>query len=572
MADPKILTASAVVTMDGSNPRATAVAVAADGTIAAVGDLAACQAALPGATVTNLGDTVLMPGFVEPHSHPLLSGMSTQSPAHWIAPYVGYPTFADVEALWHRLHAETPEGELLMFNGLDRLLHGCEAPTADSLEAYFPGRPVVVADNSGHAAYCTHTYLKELGWDTAPPADPPASHFGRNSDGSLNGQAYEMAAVVQMAGAALAKSGANPVSSTAEWYALMATHGITSTTEHTYQAAMQPAYEALAGMPSCPLRISLYHVSTEDSCGDDFTTKVDDDYLHKNGVKLWADGSPWVGNVALSFPYLDSPATRAAGITLDTGGAAAMNYTQAQIQAEVDEHAPKGWQLAVHINGDVALDVVTEVFDSGLEKAGLKGTDHRWRVEHLGAAQAHQFPRLAELGIHPSMGLFQFIYWGDLLDGQMFPTEIGANWVRTGDAVAAGLEPSFHNDGSVSPPKPLLNVHTAITRQTGSGTVRGEAQKMTLDDALKAVTITAAFAIRREHKVGSITPGKLADFVELSSDPYAVDPDRFKDQVQVLGTWVQGEKVDLDAFLDAAGVTDPAEHQHLHALPQQRCC
>ena len=574
MADPKILAASTVITMDDGLPRATAVAVAADGTIAAVGDLAACQAALPGAQVTDLGDTVLMPGFVEPHSHPLLSGMSTQSPAHWIAPYVGYPTFADVEALWHQLHADTPAGELLMFNGLDRLLHGCESPTADSLEAYFPGRSVVVADNSGHAIYCTHAYLKALGWDTAPPADPPASHFGRNADGSLNGQAFEVAACMQMAGPALAKSGANPISSTAEWYALMSNNGITSTTEHTYQAAMQPAYEALSRLPSCPLRISLYHVSTEDSCGDEFTSTADPDFLHKNGIKLWADGSPWVGNVALSFPYLDSPATRAAGITLDTGGLAAMNYTKEQLQSVVDEHASKGWQFAVHVNGDLALDVVMDVFNEGLEKAGLKSTDHRWRVEHLGAAQQPQFARLAELDVHPSMSVFQFIYWGDLLDGQMFPSEIGANWVRTGDAVAAGLEPSFHNDGSVSPPLPLLNVHSAITRQTGSGTVRGEAQKMALDAALKAITVVAARAIKREDKVGSIAVGKLADFVELTADPYEVDPDHFKDQVDVRGTWVQGEKVDLDAFLNAAGVTDPAEHAHLHSLGRSGggCC
>lgn len=571
MADPKILTARTIITMDETQPRATAVAVAADGTIAAVGDLAACQAAVPGAQVTDLGDTVLMPGFVEPHSHPLFSGMTTQSPAIWIAPYVGYPKFADVEALWHQLHAERPIDELLLFNGLDKLLHGCPAPTADSLEAYFPGRAAVVADNSGHAVYCTHTYLQQLGWDTTPPADPPASHFGRNADGSLNGQAYEMAAVVQMAEPAMAKSGANPIASTAAWYVLMAENGITSTSEHTYQASMQPAYEALAKLPSCPLRISLYHVATEESCGDDFHSDVDPDHLHKNGIKLWADGSPWVGNIALSFPYLDTPTTRAAGITLDTGGIASMNYTKDELQATVDAHAAKGWQFAAHINGDLPVDIVADVFEEGLSKANLTGTDHRWRFEHLGAAQAHQFPRIAELGIHPSMAVFQFIYWGDLLDGQMFPADIGANWIRTGDAVAAGLRPSFHNDGSVSPPLPLHNVHAAITRQTNSGTVRGESQRMTLDDALKAITVNAAFALRRDHKVGSITVGRLADFVELTADPYEVDAESFKDQVDVQGTWVGGEKVDSDAFLAAAGVTDPTEHAHLHSIGRT-CC
>ena len=571
MATPKILTARTVITMDPANPRATAVAVAADGTLAAVGDLATCQAALPDAPVTDLGGTVLMPGFIEPHSHPLLSGMGTQSPAIWIAPYVGFPTFADVEAKWHELHASTPEGQVLLFNGLDRLLQGCEAPTADSLETYFPGRPVVVVDNSGHAAYCSQTYVKELGWDTAAPADPVGSSFGRHADGSSNGQAFEMAAVMQMLGPAMAKAGINPIATAAEWYALMADHGITSTSEHTYQDNMQPAYEALASFPSCPLRISLYHVSTEATCGDSPTLKADPDLLHKNGVKLWADGSPWVGNIALSFPYLDTPTTRAAGITPDTGGLKSMNYTKDQIQAVVDEHAPKGWQFAVHANGDLAIDVVLDVFESGLQKAGLTGTDHHWRLEHLGAGRADQYPRIASLGLHASMSLFQFQYWGDLLDGEMFPSEIGANWCRNGDAVAAGLEISFNNDGSVSPPLPLDNIHTAITRQTSSGTVRGPGQKVSLDEALRAVTINAAYALKREHKVGSLEVGKLADLVELTADPYEVDPDHFKDLVDVAGTWVGGEKVDLDAFLAAAGVTDPEEHAHLHAIGR-RCC
>lgn len=570
MARPRVLTASTVLTMDDTAPRATAVALDEDGTIAAVGDLSRCRAARPDAEVTDLGDTVLLPGFVEPHSHPLLSGMTTQAPAVWIAPYVGYPTFADLEVLWRRLHAERPADEVLVLNGLDRMLHGCDAPTADSLERYFPGRATVVVDNSGHAAYCTRSHLAALGWDAHPPPDPPASSFGRRRDGSLDGRAYEMAAVVAMVAPALTRAGVNPIASAAEWYALMAANGITSTSEHTYQDVMKPAYEALAGLPSVPLRVSLYHVATEATCGEAFTTEVDADLLHKNGVKLWADGSPWVGNVALSFAYLDTEVTRRAGIRPETGGLAAMNYTEDQLRATVGAHTPKGWQLAVHVNGDLAFDVVMEVFAEGLAAAGLEGTDHRWRVEHLGAVQRHQFARAAELGVHTSMGPFQFIYWGDLLDGEIFPHGIGAHWQRVGDARAAGLDPSFHNDGSVSPPIPLLNVQAAVTRRTSSGAVRGEGQRVPLDDALRAVTVNAARALRREHRVGSLAVGKLADFVELSADPYEVEPDELAG-IEVRGTWLGGERIDLDAFRAAAHVTDPAGHEHLHALGRS-CC
>jgi predicted amidohydrolase YtcJ len=572
MPAPRILTASSIVTMDPATPRATAVAVSGDGTIAAVGDLGTCRAAVGDAEVTDLGDTVLLPGFVDPHSHPVLSGTTTQAPAVWIAPYVGYPTFGDVEALWHRLHAERPIGDMLLFNGLDKMLHGCVAPTADSLEAYFPGRSVLVIDNSGHAAYCTNTFLRELGWDTDPPADPPASSYGRNPDGSLNGQAFEMAALISLVGPALKRAASNPIAAAAEWYALMARNGITSTSEHAFEDMMLTAYEALASLPSVPLRVSLYHASVEDSCGKPFTSQVDPDLLHKNGIKLWADGSPWVGNVALSFPYLDTPVTRQAGIAgLDTGGERSMNYTREQLAAVVDAHAAEGWQFTVHVNGDVALDVVLDVYEASLTKAGLVGTDHRWRVEHIGAAQRHQLTRAAALGVHTSMGSFQFLYWGDLLDGQIFPSEIGGNWQRFADARDAGLEISMHNDGSVSPPIPLLNVQAAVTRRTTSGEVHGEAQRIPLDDALAAVTVNAAHALERDDRVGSISVGKLADFVELSADPYDVDPAHLTDEVQVRGTWLGGERLDLDAFLAAAGATDPTAHEHLHHLGRT-CC
>lgn len=95
-----ILKASTIITMDDAAPHAEAVAVdTTSGTITAIGSLADIQAAAPGATVTDLGSTVLMPGFIDPHNHLLLSGMVTQSPSYWIAPSTSYATYADVQAL-----------------------------------------------------------------------------------------------------------------------------------------------------------------------------------------------------------------------------------------------------------------------------------------------------------------------------------------------------------------------------------------------------------------------------------------------------------------------------------------
>jgi predicted amidohydrolase YtcJ len=142
--------------------------------------------------------------------------------------------------------------------------------------------------------------------------------------------------------------------------------------------------------------------------------------------------------------------------------------------------------------------------------------------------------------------------------------------MRFGDAVDAGVCVSFHNDGSVSPPTPLLNIKTAITRTTLSGTLHGKDQVIGLDAALAAQTIDAARTLHRDHEIGSIVEGKLADLVELSMDPYRAEPAAFCDQVTVGGTWRSGRRIDLDAFLAEVKAVDPAAHAHL-AKPAQQC-
>lgn len=570
---PTILKASTIITMDPALPRADAVAFdESTGAILAVGSLDECRAAAAGATEIDLGHEVLMPGFVEAHSHPILSGVSTQEPAHWIAPYVGYPTFADVEALFTKLDQETPAGDPLLFNGLDRILQGAPELTAEQLDHYFPSRPVAVIDNSGHEAYFNSATMALLGWnDRTPPPDPVGARWGRNADGTSNGRAYEMATVEAALLPVLAKVVAHPLQSAARWYHLMASNGITATSDMTYDSSQKQGYEALASVPDCPLRVSMYHISTAADCGEQVTFAVSDEMVRKQGIKLWADGSPWVGTIASSFAYLDNDTTRTAGIPLGPAGESMMNYSRSQLDAILATHAAAGWQMAFHVNGDVGLDVVLDAYEHALVTNGLMGTDHRWRVEHCGGCRGDQFERAAAMGVAISLGPFQFIYWGDVLDGTLFPSEIGSQWMRWGDAVRAGARVSFHNDGSVSPPIPLLNIQTAITRRTPSGAVRGPNQIISIDEAMRAETIDAAFTLHRDHEIGSITVGKKADFVQLSKDPYLADPTRLATEVKVVGTWLNGHRIDLKAFMNQIRAIDPTEHRHL-AHTTRHCC
>lgn len=568
-----LVVASAIITMDEARPRAEAVAVdTATGTISRVGDRAELMAFYPDAKVVDLGTATLMPGFIDSHSHPIVSGMTCREPAHWIAPYVGFPSYRDVTALFAKLDAETPPGEGLVFNGLDRTLQSAPELTNADLDGFFPGRPVVVVDNSGHEAYFNTALMHLLGWsDGKPPADPVGARFGRDPDGASNGRAYELPAVMAVATPLMAQVIGDPLRSAAKWYRYMAENGLTATTEHTYSSQLLPAITALGSLPDSPLRLSLYHMSTEADAAEPLTTSAPADMVRKVGIKLWADGSPWVGNVANSFPYLDNATVRDAGIPIGPSGESMMNYRRTELDELLDSFAGSGYQMAFHVNGDVGLDVVLDAFERALSLQGLRGTNHGWRVEHVGGARGDQFERAAVLGVGVSMAPFQFIYWGDLLDGTLFAPEIGSQWQRFGDAVRSGATVSFHNDGTVSPPIPLLNVQAAVTRRARSGRVHGPEQAIGLDDAFRAHTVLAARHIGRGDDLGVIAPGRLADLVVLSRDPWTVDPEHLVDEVEVLGTWRSGRPIDLDAFMAQVAAIDPAEHADLHEHAGHRC-
>ena len=565
LAETQILKASTIITMDDKNPRAQAVAFdTVTKKITAVGSLSDVQAKAPQAKVTDLGSTVLMPGFVEPHSHPILAGVLTQSPTYWIAPYLGYKTWNDVKAKILKEDTAMPPGMPLMFNGVDRLLQQAPTPTRDILDSLTPsGRAIMVFDNSGHAVYFNTAAMKVFGWANAkPPKNPVGGSYGRNTDGTSNGVALEVPAIMVIATPFMFKALPHPLLSAAKFYDFMASYGITSSSEMTYSTGMYKPYLALESVPDTPLRLSVYHMSTDPDAAQQ-ANWPDPSLIRKVGIKLWADGTPWLGTVAQSFGYLDNPTTKQAQIILGPLGEKGMNYTRLQLDQILDKYAPLGYQMSFHCNGDVGFDVVMDAYEYALAKYKLMGTDHRWRVEHLGAARDDQFKRAENLGVTVSMGPFQYIYWGDLLDGTMFEPAIGSQWQSLGGAFKADIHPSFHNDGPVSPPDVLLNIQSMVTRTTDSGKVHGANQAISMDQALKAVTINGAYQIKRDQEVGSLEVGKYADFVELSTDLTQVNPIEITEKVKVQGTWLGGKKIDRTKFLEEITAIDPSEHKDL---------
>lgn len=570
-----IITASTIITMDDAMPRVTAVAVdTATGKITATGTLAQCEAAAPNATTTDLGDTVLMPGFIEAHSHPMAAGVFTQEPAHWISRSQGFRTFAQIQELWRELDSSLPADQPVICWGLERLTQGAPELSNTDLDEFFPHRPAVILDISGHEAYFNSATIAFNGWAGAkPPADPPASRFGRNADGTSNGRAYETGAVVLATSMVQQAAIPHPLQSVARWYQALALAGVTTSSDHSFDPDTLKGYEALASSPNCPIRVGVYHVATDPNCTEPLGSTISPDRLWKAGVKIWSDGTTFCGTLAASFAFLDNSTTKNAQVPLGPGAEKMMNYTRGEMDAVLAKIADSGLQIATHAHGDVAIDTVLDAYAATLDRHGLMGTDHRWRIEHWSAGRADQFRRAVDLGISTPLAVYQFMQLGDLLDGTLFPSEIGSRWVAVADAIKAGATVSFHSDSPVAPVDPLLDIQCMVTRRPLFGGFVGPDQMISLDDALRAHTINAAYHMRREDSLGSISVGKIADFVELSADPYAVDVSSLTEHVKVLGTWSSGHKINIEAFLADIVAVDPTEHADLaHHAVKSKCC
>lgn len=530
-----------VVTMDEHNPRAEALAVR-DGRIAAVGSAAEALALRePGTELVELDGHALLPGFVEAHGHPMI-GMSFRGAGVIDVRAPVCPTSEDVLRTIEDRVARTPAGQPLTVVGWEELLRpDLPEPTRAWLDALAPQHPLAVLHNSTHSAWGNTRAIAAAGLGESTP-DPEGSWFVRDADGRLTGRAEELPATLIMAGAPLVVAPDRVPALLAAEFAAYAAAGVTTVGELALDPAQRPLLAA-ACVAQRTVRVRAYRMSnrTDQAASD----SVDPTVFRQIGVKLWADGSPWVGSFAASFPYLDTPVTRRLGFA---GTRGCCNYTADQVRQLCVAALRAGEQVAVHAQGDAALDLALDAVEAALAEVPVP--DHRIRLEHCCLMTPAQYRRAAALGVTCSLFLAHVRYWGDVMVEQLFG-EPAESWTAARSALDAGVRISLHNDVPVTPSEPLANVHAAVTRRTARlGRVLGPHERITVAEALRAVTLDAAWQLRSEHEVGSLEVGKLADLVVLSADPTAVSPEHI-DRIAVERTW-------LGRATDRHGVSTPA--------------
>jgi len=197
----------------------------------------------------------------------------------------------------------------------------------------------------------------------------------------------------------------------------------------------------------------------------------------------------------------------------------------------------EGMHLHIHTNGDEA----TEVTIGAIEKALTNSPrgDHRHTLQHCQMAEEAHFRKMSNLGICVNLFANHIYYWGDQHIKHTIGPDRAARMNATATAKRHGVNFSIHSDAPVTPLAPLFTAWCAVNRKTASGRILGEHERLSVDDALRAITLGAAYTLKLDHLIGSIESGKYADFAVLEEDPYHVDQDRLKD-IGIWGTVVDG--------------------------------
>jgi predicted amidohydrolase YtcJ len=531
MADADLVITGSVLTVDDKHPTAEALAVAG-GRIVAVGRRSDVEGLMgPDTQTVNVGDACVMPGFVEAHGHPLMEAIALSDRIVDIRPVTVRDAGAVVDAVRRESAAGGADGAYL--NGWDPLLqNGLPEPTLAWLDEIAPDGPLVIIHNSGHKAYFNSHTARRAGLTRDTP-DPKGAKFGRDAHGELDGTAEETGAVFPLLTGAV-QPGDYPAMLLAEC-ARLNRAGLTTCSEMAFDPAFRPLVERLRG--DLTVRLRTYEISNP-QMHTDATPGEGDDMLRQVGIKIWVDGSPWVGNIDLSFPYLDTEATRTIGVTPGSCGCA--NYTAEQLHEIVGAYFPLGWPMACHVQGDAGVDTILDVYEDVLQSHPRD--DHRLRLEHVGAIRPEQLQRAADLGVTCSIFVDQIHYWGDIIVDGLFGPERGSRWMPAGSAVATGMRISLHNDPPVTPEEPLRNISVAVTRTAPSGRVLAPEERLTVEQAIRAQTIDAAWQLFADDVIGSLEVGKYADMVVLSADPRTVPPERIAD-LEVRATFLAGRQV-----------------------------
>ena len=506
-----VFTGGTVLTVDADFSEAQAIAIRGNRILAVGTDAAVRKAAGDGAKIIDLRSKVMLPGFIDPHTH-VIAGSVVDS----IMDYVGMARFQTTAVQ----------------EGPDRL-------TFAELDPISVDHPIFVLNASGHLAYANSRAF-EVSGITNDVEDPPGGEFVRDADGNLTGFIKNNVAFLQVASNYPAMAEADPVEGLLRLLDNWGSVGLTTVSELSLGALSQTpadaqvmATAAKTGRLNARIRAYPFYTLGTDAWDEAGIKQGDGNAIARiSGYKLVADGSNQGFTGLQRAPYLG---------TRDDRGLAYMS--QDELTAVALERARKGWHLAIHGNGDAAIDNILDTCEA-LVEAGIDMSKVRPRIEHCSILHDEQIARMKKLGVSASFLIGHVHYWGVAMRDEVFGEGKAQLLDRCRSVEKAGVGFSLHSDFLVTDPDPLHMIEMAVTRKTWKEPdyVLAPDETISVETAIRALTSEAAWQLFSEHEIGSLEPGKFADFVILDQDPRSVDPDAIK-EIEVLETWMDGRQV-----------------------------
>ena len=536
-----IYTGGDIITINDSQPSAEAIAIK-DGKILAVGAKADVLKHKGTATkMFDLGGKTLLPGFIDAHGHVFNTGLLALAANLLAKPDGAVNDIASLQQTlrdWATQHPEriAKTGWIIGFGYDDAQLKEQRHPTRDDLDAVSTTTPVLAIHQSGHLAAINSKGLEVAGI-TAASKDPAGGVYRRRAGGlDPDGVLEEMAffklvfTVLGTLGTddnkALLKAGLD----------LYASFGFTTAQEGraTPEAIETEATVAREGGLKMDIVAYADIQGAADTIKPPLHGKTYTQHFRIGGAKLNLDGSPQGKTAWLTKPYHVPPAGQAA----DYRGYPAVSDDEAA--ALVGEAFSKGWQILAHCNGDAASDQFIAAIRAATEKYGK--ADRRPVMIHSQTVREDQLDEMKELGIIPSFFGMHTYYWGDWHRDSVLGPERAARISPAASALKRGMIYTQHHDAPVALPSSIMILASQVNRTTRSGQVLGAEQRVSVMDALKSITIAAAYQYFEEKSKGSLEPGKLADFVVLDKNPLKVEAMAIKD-IRVVETIKEGETI-----------------------------
>lgn len=542
---PRLFTAARILTMEADQPEATAVAVR-DGRITAVGSLEEVRAALGDAAADYALDErfagkFVLPGFIDPHLHPSLGAtilpMEIVSAMAWTTPAGRTEAVRGREAFLARLReldaAYTARGDRegwLLVWGYHAPYHG--ALSRADLDAVSSARPILVWQRSVHELFLNTKALAELDlherdFAAHEQADWETGHIYEGALFTLGAPATRilaapgryrrglamMSEVIHRGGlTTVGEQGFPQVTKLGEWLMLW----LEMRKRVPYRFVLVPNAMYL-------LRKNGDAVAAEREAAGMLARSSNRIRVVKH-AKYYADGAIFSQLMQMREPYLD-------------GHHGEWMMPPDDQAAVLDAFWREGWGIHIHVNGDAGLDRVLDQIEAQQTKHPAPG--RRIVLEHYGFAREDQHARVAALGIDVSNNPYYPHELAPIYAEHGLGPERAAEISPLGGLARAGVPISFHSDFLMAPAEPLLLAWVAVNRIASDGRVWGSHQKLPLDLALRAITIEGARSLGLEDEIGSIRPGKRADFTVLERDPTAVDPLELKD-IPIWGTVLDG--------------------------------